>query len=146
MKKIILTSIFLFICMAANAQWGGAYKPYVFHDSPSSFDIDMQDLDSRPSTQYHDSQPQKETIQTTAYYKDNNGNYRKIPIKVTIAASQFSPINITAYYNYNYGQWQNLVPAIPAIKCNGAFGGGMESSFMYKASSAIWPNTIYFDL
>lgn len=145
MKKIILASIFLFIGMAANAQ--GAYEPYILH-SPNTPNYNMEEFES-PRPRYQNSQPQtyEETIQTTGYYQDNNGNYRKVPMKVTVAGSQWSQsVSITAYYSYDYGQWQNLAVAISASKCNGAFGGEMESSFMYKAYFTALLKNVYFDL
>ena len=108
----------------------------------------MEEFES-PRPRYQNSQPQtyEETVQTTAYYQDNNGSYRKIPIKVTVKTSQWGgqSINVTAYYNYDYGQWQSLI-AISASKCNGILGGEMESSFMYKAYLSVLLTTIYFDL
>lgn len=144
MKKIILASIFLFIGMAANAQ--GSYEPYILH-SPNTPNYNMEEFES-PRPRYQNSQPRthKETVQTTAYYQDNNGSYVKVPIKVTITASSYGQtISITSYYNYQYGAWTDT-GFTSVQKCDGIFGGEMESAFMYKAYLAIFLKTVYFDL
>ena len=144
MKKVIFSVIFVFVCAAVNAQ---IYEPYIF--GQSSTNTYNNDLDPAPRRSYNNQpQTQKRIVQTTAYYINDNGNYAKVPIKVTINDSPYKNDSVTSFYDYNWGingGWRDCDAAI--TKCSSVFGSGLETQFMYKACIlAIGLNEVYFDL
>ena len=90
--------------------------------------------------------------------KDYNGNYVKIPIKVTEiifvypSGERSQRLEVTAYYSYDERQWINCGYGGTVSECESysLFGrdNGLESMFMYKAqvSGRGIYGTIYFDL
>lgn len=91
-------------------------------------------------------------LRTTAYAIDFNGNYVKVPIKVSVTTTNYSVgsahqrSNVIAYYQNNgwSGEWVRCYSGGAVSKCSAYGGNELERSFMYKAHISIgW---IYFDL
>ncbi len=142
MKKIIFSVIFVFVCATVNAQ---IYEPYIF--GQSSTNTYNYDLDTAPRRSYNN-QPQtrKRIVQTTAYYINNNGDYVKVPIKVTINDSEYSNGFVSSFYDYELGCWHDCSSDHASITKCSSFGQGLETQFMYKALISILLHTVYFDL
>lgn len=144
MKHSIL--ILYFVAMAmyfsfdANAQ-GLVYTPFIPNQSSSS----GYGSYNRPSHQ-------TQTIRTTAYYADYNGNYYKVPIKVeyTVYSNGATSLTVAEQWEGNGygGQWKRIMTMANVMNCqpltaNGA-SAGLERNFMYKAM--VLSKWYYFDL
>lgn len=139
MKSIIFSVFFICICSCVNAQ-DVTYTPF-FRDTPSQYQ------------QQYQPQRQSQTLRATAYQVDYNGNYTKIPIKITVTTYIYPTGNtrqeakVVSYYRDNGygGQWENCMYKTPIQQCQSIYGNKMEQSFMYKANLPMigW---VYFDL
>lgn len=147
MKKILLTIIFMCSYCIAKSQM--TYTP-LFRDDVRS----QQQYQQQSQPQYrNETQTQRQNIRTTAYYIDNNGDYIKIPIIVTITTyihptgNSSQVAKVTSYYSSFGigGRWENLAYDGAEVKKNNPIVGGLEQSFMYNAYLPM-AGIVYFDL
>lgn len=140
MKKFLITIIFLCVCCFAKSQ-DITYTPF-FRDAP------------RQNRQQYQPQQQTQRLRTTAYHVDNNGNYVKIPIQVTVTNYVYptgytsQEVKVTSCYQDTGfgGQWENCVYGAPVQQCQSFSGDEMEQSFMFKANLPMIIGWAYFDL
>ena len=158
MKHSII--LFFFVAMAmvfsldANAQ-GLVYTPFIPQQSSSSDYGNWgsgSEYSSRPRSGYSRPSHQTQTIRTTAYYADYNGNYYKVPIKVEYTVYSNGATNLTVAEQWEGngfgGQWKRLLTTANVVSCQPITANGasaeLERAFMYKAM--VWTKWYYFDL
>ena len=140
MKKMFVIAFCILASCVLNAQSPGMlYTPF-FRDPSGA------------------QKQQGQVYRTTAYQLDYNGNYVKIPIKVTEiifvypSGERSQKLEVTAYYSYDERQWINCGYGGTVSECESycLFGqdNGLEKMFMYKAqvSGRGIYGTIYFEL
>ncbi len=156
MKHIIITSlVFIFVVSFEAKAQGLVYTPFIPQQSSSSTNSDswFGNSSSSPSRMgYSRPSAQTQTIQTTAYYADYNGDYYKVPIRVeyTIYSNGASSLCVTEKWQSNgfKGQWYRLPSRASVQYCQPITANGntaeLERAFMYKAM--VGTNWFYFDL
>lgn len=157
MKKTITILFFAFMAVLsfeAKAQ-GLVYTPFIPQQSSSSTNSGSwfgNGSSSHSRIGYSRPSAQTQTIQTTAYYADYNGNYYKVPIRVeyTLYSNGASSLCVTEKWQSNgfSGQWYKLSSRAAVKDCQPITANGctaeLERAFMYKAM--VGTNWYYFDL
>ena len=151
---IIIVTLLAIIAVDANAQ-GLVYTPFIPKQSSSSYDIGGESggySSSRSRSGYARPSQQTQTIRTTAYFVDYNGDYYKVPIHVeyTVYSNGATSLSVTEQYESNGfgGQWKRLLSPARVTSCQSIMANGdtaeLERSFMYKAM--VGTKWYYFDL
>ncbi|MCL2312072.1 MAG: hypothetical protein FWC41_06235 [Firmicutes bacterium] len=155
MKKLLLLVGLALTCIIVNAQVGGAvFTPYT--PPQNTYQTPPQRTYQTPPQRTYQTYPQQnyqnqnsnnqyeETIRTTAYRMDSNGQYIKMPIKVQQQSSYYFVVE--RYSTAGLGQWEKIATPAQVQKCSRNYynDNDIENSFMYKA--LIWNNWYYFDL
>lgn len=151
-----MKKLFLFLAFACCGYFVSAqdmtYRPFSRESTPTPMPQHQQNY-YQPQPQQRKTRGENQTGRTTAYQTDQNGDYVKIPIKITVTTYTYptgdirQEVNVTSYYRNNGygGQWENCMYGAPIQKCQSVYGNEMEKSFMFKANVPMigW---VYFDL
>jgi hypothetical protein len=150
---VLLVAFMAMMSMEANAQ-GLVYTPFIPQQS-SSADFGSWGSDSGYSRQrsggYRPSY-QTQTIRSTAYYVNYDGDYQKVPIRVeyTVYSNGATSLTVAEQWKGNGlgGQWEKVLSAAYVRECQSIFANGptaeLERTFMYKAM--VGTSWYYFDL
>ena len=150
---ILIVALLSIITVDVKAQ-GLVYTPFIPQQSSSTDLGGMYGSSSASGPRSGYSRPsfQTQTIRTTAYFADYNGNYYKVPIKVeyTVYSNGATSLTVAEQYESNGfgGQWKRILTAANVVTCQSITANGvtaeLERSFMYKVMvGTCW---YYFDL
>lgn len=151
---ILIVAIMAMLSLEAKAQ-GLVYTPFILGSSSSSSSADSWSNgsgSSRSRTGSYRVTSQTQTVRTTAYYADYNGDYYKIPIRVeyTVYSNGASSLSVAEQWESNgySGQWKKILTMANVESCRPVLAQGvtaeLERTFMYKAM--VGSRWYYFDL
>lgn len=150
-----MKSLFLFLAFVCGGYCVSAqdltYRPFFRESTPTP--QPQQDYYQPRQQERRQTEVESQTGRVTAYQTDQNGDFIKIPIKITITTYTYptgdmrQEVKVTSYYRNNGygGQWENCMYGAAIQKCQSIYGNEMEKSFMFKSNVPMigW---IYFDL
>lgn len=152
-----MKSLFLFLAFVCGGFCVSAqdltYRPFFRESTPTPMPQPQQNYYQPPQQKRRQTEVESQIGRVTAYQTDQNGDFIKIPLKITITTYTYptgdirQEVKVTSYYSNNGygGQWENCMYGAPIQKCQSVYGNEMEQSFMFKANVPMigW---VYFDL
>lgn len=151
-----MKTFFLFLAFVCGGYCVSAqdmtYRPFFRESTPTPMPQPQQNYQPRQQER-RQTEVESQIGRVTAYQTDQNGDFIKIPLKITITTYTYptgdirQEVNVTSYHRNNGygGQWENCMYGAPIQKCQSVYGNEMEQSFMFKANVPMigW---VYFDL
>lgn len=152
-----MKTFFLFLTFVCGGYCVSAqdmtYRPFFRESTPTPIPQPQQNYYQPRQQERRQTEVESQIGRVTAYQTDQNGDFIKIPLKITITTYTYptgdirQEVNVTSYYRNNGygGQWENCMYGAPIQKCQSVYGNEMEQSFMFKANVPMigW---VYFDL